>query len=352
MGDELGDTSRSRTAVPSGGTIAEATGTGPGGVVGSRGPAAEGPATGPGVEPRPGARTGWRARAAALVRAARPKQWFKNVLVLAAPGAAGVLQAESVRSAIALAFVSLCLVASGTYMLNDVRDADADRRHPQKRRRPIASGAVPVPLALTAGAALIILGLAGAWVLGPAFLTAVAVYVTLSLLYTAWLKDVAVLDIVVIASFFVIRAAAGGFAVDVPISRWFLIVASFGSLFVVAGKRHGERLELGAASGSIRATLGTYTDDYLRYVWTMATGVTLAAYCLWAFEQEELASLATVPWYELSILPFVLFVLRYALMIEAGRASAPEDVVLGDRALQLIGLAWAVVFGCGVYLSG
>jgi len=289
--------------------------------------------------------------AAGLLRAARPKQWLKNVLVLAAPGAAGVLLSPPVLAEVALAFVALCLVASGTYFLNDAGDVESDRAHPTKRRRPIAAGIVSVRLAVAVGIALMLVGFVVAFAVGWLFLLVVALYVGLSSAYTLSLKHVAVVDIAVIASFFVLRAVAGGVAADVPISRWFLIVASFGSLFVVAGKRYGESLDLGEQRGSVRATLALYSPDYLRFVWTMAAGVTLTAYCLWAFEQAP-ARAETFPFFELSIVPFGLFVLRYALMVETGRASAPEDVILGDRTLQLLGVAWIAVFGAGVYLGG
>jgi len=286
-----------------------------------------------------------------LLRAARPKQWFKNVLVLAAPGAAGVLLEPAVLAEVALAFVALCMVASGTYFLNDASDVEADRAHPTKRRRPIAAGVVPIRLAVATGVGLMVAGFATAYAVGLTFLLITVVYVVLSSAYTLWLKHIEVVDIAVIASFFVIRAVAGGVAADVMISRWFLIVATFGSLFVVAGKRYGESLDLGEARGSIRATLALYSPDYLRFVWTTAAGVTLTAYCLWAFEQAP-ARASAFYLYELSIVPFGIFILRYALLVEAGRASAPEDVILGDRTLQVIGLAWIAVFGAGVYLGG
>jgi decaprenyl-phosphate phosphoribosyltransferase len=289
-----------------------------------------------------------RSPAWGLLRAARPKQWFKNVLVLAAPGAAGVLFEAPRLTGITLTFVALCLVASGTYLLNDVSDVEADRLHPRKRRRPVAAGVVSVPMAVAAGTVLLLCGLGLAFAVGWLVLAAVALYVVLSSVYTAWLKHVAVVDIVTIASLFVVRAVAGGLAASVPISRWFLIVASFGSLFVVAGKRYSESYDLGDGRGAVRATLDAYSPDFLRHVWTAASGVTLMAYCLWAFEQ---AGREAFPFFELSIVPFVLFVLRYALIVDAGRAGAPEDVVLGDRALQLIGAVWVVVFGLGVYLS-
>ena len=299
--------------------------------------------------PAPAAPAERQSTAAALVRAARPKQWLKNVLLFAAPGAAGVLTQPSALATLALAFVAFCLVASGTYLLNDARDAEADRAHPHKRHRPVAAGAVSVRLAVAVGVLLLLAGLAVAAIAGLGLLGLVLLYVTITAAYTLWLKEVAVVDIVVVAAGFIIRAVAGGVAVGVPISRWFLIVASFGSLFMVAGKRHGEHLDLGPEAGAVRATLSEYSREYLRFVWTTASAVTIGGYCLWAFEQSGRSP--TVPWYELSIIPFVRFVLRYALVIGNGGGSAPEDLVLSDRGLQTFALAWLALYGAGVYLG-
>jgi decaprenyl-phosphate phosphoribosyltransferase len=143
------------------------------------------------------------------------------------------------------------------------------------------------------------------------------------------------------------RAVGGGAAADVPLSRWFIIVASFGSLFMVAGKRHGEHIDLGEEGAEVRPTLGAYSRNYLKHVWTMASGVTIAGYCLWAFEQAPHD--AAVPLYELSIVPFVTFMLRYAMLLEGGHGEAPEEVVLGDRVLLGLAALWIAVFGAGVY---
>jgi decaprenyl-phosphate phosphoribosyltransferase len=282
-----------------------------------------------------------------ILRSLRPKQWLKNVLVAAAPGAAGVLTQADVLLDVALAFVAFCMVSSGTYLLNDARDVEADRLHPRKRFRAIAAGTVPVRLAVVLALFMLAGGFAVAASVRIELFVVVVSYVTLTTAYTLWLKHVEVVDIVAIASGFIMRAVAGGAAVDVPLSRWFIIVASFGSLFIVAGKRHGEHLDLGEEGGTVRATLSAYSRDYLKYVWTMASGVTIAAYCLWAFEMAPNGS--DVPLYELSIVPFVTFMLRYAMLLEAGHGEAPEDVVLGDRVLAVIAAVWIAVFGAGVY---
>src|SRR5207253_8054934 len=181
----------------------------------------------------------------------------------------------------------------------------------------------------------------------PAFLIVLGVYIGITASYTFWLKDVAVVDIVAIASGFILRAVSGGLAAGVPLSRWFLIVASFGSLFVVSGKRHGEHIDLGDEGAEVRSTLGAYSRNYLQYVWTMTSGVTVAAYCLWAFDMAPKSE--SVPLYELSIVPFVTFILRYAMLLEQGHGGAPEDVVLGDRILLMLAAIWVAVFGAGVY---
>jgi decaprenyl-phosphate phosphoribosyltransferase len=142
---------------------------------------------------------------------------------------------------------------------------------------------------------------------------------------------------------------AGGIALDIEISQWFLIVTSFGSLFMVAGKRYGDFMELGEDRAGHRSSLALYTQHYLRYVWSISSGVTITAYCLWAFEQADLRD--GFPFYQLSIVPFGLALLRYAYVIDTGDASAPEEVVIGDRQIQLLGVLWALTFGCGVYFT-
>jgi decaprenyl-phosphate phosphoribosyltransferase len=285
----------------------------------------------------------------AILVAARPKQWLKNVLVFVAPGAAGVLTQRDELVATIVAFVAFCLASSGTYLLNDAADVESDRSHDTKRFRPIAAGDLPVGAARGLGVGLLVAGLALAAV-GGSVQTALVVlgYVVLTTCYSLWLKHIAVIDMAAIAAGFMLRAVAGAVAADVPISDWFFIVASAASVFVVAGKRHAERLELGDRAGEIRPTLAAYTDSYLAYVRSVASGVAILAYCLWAFEEGHLEPDAAVV-YQLSILPFVLGVLRYAMLLDAGEGGAPEEVVLSDRPLQVIGVLWVVVFGVAVY---
>ncbi len=286
----------------------------------------------------------------ALLVACRPKQWVKNLLVLAAPGAAGVLGDPESLVATLAAFVAFCLAASATYLLNDASDVEADRRHATKRFRPIAAGELAVPVALGAAAVMALvavgLGLAVRW---PLALTVVA-YMVLTTSYSALLKHVVVLDVVTLASGFVLRAVAGGVAADVPISNWFFIVTSFGSLFMAVGKRHAEVVTMGAEAGTTRRVLEGYTPGFLAYLRSVSSGVVLVAYCLWAFERADLLEVS-IPWYQMSIVPFTVAVLRYAQLLEAGEGGAPEDVVLRDHMLLGASLCWAVLFGLGVLVA-
>ena len=288
-------------------------------------------------------------RLAGLIRTARPKQWMKNVLVVAAPAAAGVLGHGSVIFDTTVAFVAFCFAASGTYFLNDAQDVEADRRHAKKRFRPIAAGLVPVPMARIIGVVLLGAGVGIAFLAGWRLPIVIGTYVVFTTAYSLWLKHVAVIDLGMVAAGFVLRLIAGAAAVNVRISVWFIVVGSFGSLFMVAGKRHAEHLELGNDRAGHRATLDVYTVEYLGYVRSVSTGVALVAYCLWAFDPQIHEH--GIVLFEVSIVPFVLAFLRYALLIERGEGGAPEDLVLADRPLQILGAMWVIIVAIGLYVA-
>jgi decaprenyl-phosphate phosphoribosyltransferase len=288
--------------------------------------------------------------AGGLWRALRPRQWIKNLLVLAAPVAAGRIDEGQVLTQTAVAFAAFCLASSGTYLLNDARDVDADRRHPTKCRRPIASGVVPLPLAYGLAAALILAALVLAFAVRADLGITVVAYLALTTGYTLALKHIAVVDLVAVAAGFVLRAVAGAAATGVPLSEWFFIVTSFGALFMVSGKREGEADELGEDASLVRATLGVYTKTFLTYLRAASSGVVLVGYCLWAFEQADARPDAGI-WYQLSIVPFAVAILRYALLADQGRGSEPERVVLGDPPLLGAGLVWGMIYGYAVYAS-
>jgi decaprenyl-phosphate phosphoribosyltransferase len=270
------------------------------------------------------------------------------VLVFGAPATGGVLLEANGLWASLAAFVAFCLAASGVYFMNDLVDRDLDREHPRKRLRPIAAGRVPTRVAMAAAGVLIVGGLAVAvlgagWGLGAV----VAGYVSLTAAYAFWLRDVALFDIAAIAGGFLLRAVAGGVAVGVPLSMWFLMVASFGSLFIAAGKRHAEFISLGDERGNHRRVLHEYSEAYLRFVQNSAATVAIAAYSIWAFEGAAGGTL----WSGLSIIPFVLAILRYALVLESGRGGTPEDIVLSDLPLFGTAIAWVLLVAVGVYVG-
>lgn len=279
-----------------------------------------------------------------LATSIRPRQWIKNGLVFTAPAAAATLHRPDVLIPSLGAFAAFCLVASGSYCLNDVRDAAADRAHPLKRHRPIAAGVVSPRLARGAGLALLLCGMALAGSIGVGLLLIVAAYVGLTTAYTYVLKDVPVLDIAAISVGFVLRALAGGVASGLPVTDWFIIVISFGALFLAAGKRFSELATLGPDSGT-RPSLAAYSQPFLRSVTFAALTITILAYCAWVFDQP-----GDAPWLTASVLPLVLALLRYGLLIEQGAGEAPDRVVVNDRALQVLGLLWAGAFLPGVYL--
>jgi decaprenyl-phosphate phosphoribosyltransferase len=270
-------------------------------------------------------------------------------LVFAAPGAAGVLDEPRQFGLTMLAFVAMCLASSGTYYWNDALDIESDREHPTKRFRPIASGEIAVRTAHIVGTILIVAALGVAALTGRWQTVAiVALYLAVTLTYSAIWKHIAVVDLVAIASGFVLRAAAGAVAVDVPMSSWFVLCITFGSLFIVTGKRFAESRELGDDAGRLRATLEEYSEGFLRFVLALACGGALVSYCMWAFERRDLVG-ADFPWYELSIVPVLTAFLRYALILEQGHGAAPEEVFASDRVLQILGVLWVVVFGLAVY---
>ncbi len=177
----------------------------------------------------------------------------------------------------------------------------------------------------------------------------VATYIVITIAYTLRLKHVPVVDVVTVAAGFVLRAAAGAVAVDVPMSRWFVMCITFGSLFIVVGKRYAELNEVGGDAGT-RATLEEYSIGYLRIMLSVSLAGVLISYCVWAFETSA-ASASDWPLYELSIVPMLMALMRYLFVLEEGGGAAPEEVFTNDRLLVFLGFCWIVVYGLAVYVS-
>jgi decaprenyl-phosphate phosphoribosyltransferase len=282
-----------------------------------------------------------------LISAMRPRQWVKNILVLAAPMAGGRIGTVSVLLDAGLAFVAFSLAASGVYLINDVRDVEADRAHPKKRFRAIAAGVVPQPVAVIAGVVLFAGALAVAAVASWQLVAVVAVYEAVQLSYCLWLKHQPVIDICIVSSGFLMRAIAGGAASGIALSQWFLLAAGFGSLFMVSGKRYAEFVVAEQTGAKIRRSLDGYSASYLRFVWTASAALLIMTYALWSFQIRQVHGSI---WPVISMVPFVVAVLRYAVDVDGGKAGEPEDIALSDRVLQVLGVVWLVTLAAGVYL--
>ena len=290
-----------------------------------------------------------------LLRATRPSQWPKNGLVVIAPAAAGVLGHGPVLRHTLVAFAAFTVAASGVYLLNDARDKEKDQQHPRKRLRPIASGIVPVPVAVVTGIALLVASLAIPLLAlsRPRDLTIIlGIYIAETFLYIVGLKQQPVVELALVASGFFLRALAGAAASHLYVSNWFLVVTAFSALFLVVGKRLAELQQLGAEAPVHRPVLGDYSLSFLRSALTLCAGVVVTTYCLWAFDVSAtgLSSVhhLTTPM-RLTVVPVVVAMLHILRRLDLGEGGAPEDLVFSDRLLQVVGLVWVVLFAVGIY---
>jgi decaprenyl-phosphate phosphoribosyltransferase len=283
----------------------------------------------------------------------RPTQWIKNVLVAAAPLASGDLFSVSAVRPVLLAFVAFSFASSAGYLVNDLLDVEGDRAHPTKCHRPIAAGEVTTRTAVIAAVVLAVAALAVGLAADPALALVVAIYLVVTGCYSWGLKYQPVFDLAVVAAGFLLRAVAGGAATGVPLSQWFLLVTSFGSLFMVAGKRYAEVVRLSGAGVEVpvAAPVATgrpdYSASYLRFVLGVAAAATVVFYALWSVVVGH----GDQVWAQISVAPFVLGMMRYAVDVDQGRAGAPEEVVLHDRGLQVVGLVWLVTFAIAAHVA-
>ena len=283
------------------------------------------------------------------LRLLRPRHWTKNLLLFAALVFARRLFEPGSLALAGLGFAAFCLAASSVYALNDVLDAERDRLHPRKRQRPIASGAISPGSAslVAAGLALAALGLA--FGIGTAFGLWTVAYLAQNALYSAVGKNVAVLDVMLVAAGFVIRAIAGAEAISVPYSEWFILCALFLAIFLAASKRKAELLSLDGRESAQRPVLGHYTTSSLSAFTTTSMAATVLSYALYVVAEhpgEEIHLLALT-------VPFVIFgVFRYYLLVETSElGDRPEEVLLRDRPMQACVLGFALVAVVALYLG-
>lgn len=285
-----------------------------------------------------------------LLEASRPRQWPKNLLVLAAPLAGGALTHAGTVAGALFAVGCFACAASGGYLINDVVDAPRDRLHVLKRHRPVASGRLPVTVAVSFGALLLLLA-ASAPLLTPepGLGLVIGLYAVTTVSYGVRLKQIPDLELLVLAAGFVLRPIAGAVATDVPPSRAFLLVCCLGALMVVAGKRYAELNLYGDRAADQRQVLGHYRPATMRRIRNAAAAAMLLTYTWWALRH---AGVGAASFYTLSVLPLGGVVARFLRANDAAAGEAPEELLLRDRRLQILALGWGILFLCGVAAHG
>jgi 4-hydroxybenzoate polyprenyltransferase len=286
----------------------------------------------------------------ALLKAMRPKQWVKNGIIFTAlVFDQQLLQIEPFLKTVA-GFVLLCLGASAVYLMNDLVDLEQDRAHPVKRDRPIASGKLPVPTARTASIILFFGSVAGALLLEPAFAFVLLAYLVLNLLYSFYLKHIAIIDVLILASFFVLRVEAGVTLITVQrFSPWMYVCVTLLALFMGLGKRRAEMVLLAEKANSHRRVLDGYTISFIDQLLSIVSSTTIVAYALYTFSAQNLPENHTM----MLTIPFVIYgIFRYLFLIHVqGEGGAPEDLLLEDIPLMSTVALWALSAVFVLYLS-
>ena len=289
-----------------------------------------------------------------LLRLLRPHQYAKNLLLFSAPGAAGRMDEPRVVGLSIAAFVLFCAVSSAGYVVNDLLDVEADRLHPKKQFRPIASGEVSEKLALTVAGVLAVAAVGLASLLGWPFLIALVLYGGLTFSYSTVLKHIPWIELLAVSAGFLVRALAGGRATDTPISVWFLLVVSAGAFLLITGKRLGERISLEATHtpGSTRRVLAGYSTNALRQAASVAAAFAVGSYGAWAAAEasdrasDSLGSTVL----RITALPFAFAIARYLILAWRGAGETPESLVVRDRIVLGAGVIWLVLYAIGIYL--
>ena len=285
----------------------------------------------------------------ALFASLRPRQWVKNLFVLAGVIFSQQLLTPRVWPALA-AFAIFCGLSGAIYLFNDVADVDKDRLHESKRRRPVASGALPIGAAIGFGVLLLAGCLAAAFRLSPAFGLVALAYGVLLTAYSVWLKHLVILDVLTVAAGFVLRAVAGAVAVDAEISGWLLICTILIALFLALGKRRHEYRSLTGDAAAHRPILAEYSEGFLDQMISVVTASTVTTYALYTMSPETVAKFHTrlLP----LTLPFVLYgIFRYLyLLYRRDLGGNPSDLLVTDRGLLLDALLWmlttlAIIYG-------
>lgn len=286
----------------------------------------------------------------ALIKSMRPRQWTKNIFVFAAlVFDKQLLIPESFLRTLA-GFLLFCLVSSSVYIFNDIADIEADREHPQKKHRPIASGKLPLAVAWVAALLLLAVSLVLGYLLSLPFAAVIAAYFLLNLAYSKWLKHVLILDVLILAAGFVLRVDAGVRLIQVErFSPWLYVVMTLLALYLGFGKRRAELALLAKGAGSHRKVLQGYTIPLLDQFIMIVSGMTIVAYALYTFSAPNVPANHSM----MLTIPFVVYaIFRYLYLIEVEHSGgAPEEILLSDRPFQLSMMLWAVAVLAVFYLS-
>jgi decaprenyl-phosphate phosphoribosyltransferase len=284
----------------------------------------------------------------AVIQTTRPRQWPKNLLVFAAPLAGASLGRNDGFGYALLAMVAFGCASAAVYFINDVADVERDRRHPVKRNRPIASGALPEQHAVVLAvlAALFAVG-AGVLIREPLLIVTASLYLCLSFLYSLKLKHVPFVEMLIVASGFVLRLLGGAAATHVEPSVWFLLVCSLGALGVAVAKRYTELTSLGADAVRHRPVMRWYRADMLRVTQVLIGFGVLATYLLWALSEDTAAR----PWHLVSALPLAAALVRFGVLTARGTVRPVEDLITRDAVMLCCEAAWLVLFCIGLYVE-
>ena len=282
----------------------------------------------------------------AVVKTARPRQWPKNLLVLAAPIAGASLGRDDGAAYALVAVVAFTAASCAVYFVNDVIDAERDRQHPRKRLRPVASGVLPAGQALAlAGVAALFALAAGAWIGEPLLTVTIAAYLVISFAYSLALKHVPVVELACVASGFVLRALGGAAATHVRPSGWFLTVVSLGALVVAVNKRRGELAVLGPAAARHRPVMRWYSFGALSALARVLAAAMVVSYALWAVGDGDGWAHA---WHLVSVLPLAVALVRFDWLAGQGTGRPVEDLLARDRPMAVAELAWLALFALGL----
>ncbi len=285
-----------------------------------------------------------------LLKTMRPKQWAKNVFLLAALVFDRKLTNFDAILHTVIGVVAFSLIASIVYIINDIADVEADRLHPTKRKRPIAAGTLPIPTARVFALALLIIAFPIAFWLSPSFALVALLYLVVNLIYSTWLKHVVLLDIILLASLYVMRVAAGVALIEVVrFSPWIYVFTVFLALLIGIGKRRAELSELAGGPNDQRRVLEGYTLNFLDQLITLASGMTIITYSLYTFSAPNLPENHAM----MFSIPFIIYsILRYQYMLQVkNTGSAPEELVLSDRPLQIAIVLWVLTVLVVFYIS-